>query len=63
MNSVRNKLSEQIVTSFLNDQKNTAKIQEIIGQILRKQNVSVKDTQLKNALNAYLTAGLSKAKK
>lgn len=62
LNSLRNKLSDQIVTTFLNDQKNTAKIQAIIGKILRKENVNVKDTDLKNALNAYMTAGVSTSK-
>ncbi|MGX7052412.1 peptidyl-prolyl cis-trans isomerase [Leuconostoc palmae] len=62
LNSIRTKLADQVVNKFLNDQQNSSKIQAIIGQILRKENVSVKDSQLKNALNAYLTAGLSTKK-
>ncbi|ADG41392.1 MULTISPECIES: peptidyl-prolyl cis-trans isomerase [Leuconostoc] len=62
LNSVRNKLSDQIVSSFLNDQKNTSKIQAIVGKILRKENVNVKDSQLKNTLNTYMTAGISSSK-
>lgn len=63
LNSVRNKLTDKIVTNFLNDQSNNAKVQAIIGKILRQQNVDVKDAQLKNALNTYLTAGLSSKSK
>ena len=63
LNSVRNKLTDKIVTSFLNDQNNNSKVQAIIGKILRQQNVDVKDAQLKNALNSYLTAGLSSKSK
>ncbi|MEX0380858.1 peptidyl-prolyl cis-trans isomerase [Leuconostoc sp. MS02] len=62
LNSVRSKLSDRVVSTFLNDQKNTTKIQTIIGKILRKENVNVKDSQLKNALNAYMTAGISSSK-
>ena len=62
LNNVRSKLSDKIVSTFLNDQKNTTKIQTIIGKILRKENVNVKDSQLKNALNSYMTAGISSSK-
>lgn len=59
LNSIRSKLSDQIVSKFLTDQKNASKVQAIIGKVLRKENVNVKDAQLKTALNTYLTAGIS----
>lgn len=59
LNSVRTQLTDKLVTNFLNDQKSSDKVQAIIGKILRQENVDVKDAQLKNALNAYLTAGLT----
>lgn len=62
LNKVRNKLSDKIITSFLTDKNNTSKIQVIIGKILRKENVNVKDSQLKNTLNTYMTAGISSSK-
>ncbi|MGO2980889.1 MAG: peptidyl-prolyl cis-trans isomerase, partial [Leuconostoc mesenteroides] len=59
MSSLRSTLSTQIVTDFINDSSNTSEIQAIVGKILRKNNVSVKDSDLKTALNTYLTAGIS----
>ena len=59
MSKVRSKLSNKIVSDFISDSSNTTEIQAIIGKILRKNDVNVKDTDLKNALSSYLTAGIS----
>ncbi|MFT8496633.1 MAG: peptidyl-prolyl cis-trans isomerase [Leuconostoc pseudomesenteroides] len=59
MSKVRSKLSNKIVSDFISDSSNTTEIQSIIGKILRKNDVNVKDTDLKNSLSSYLTAGIS----
>lgn len=59
LNNLRSKLTEQIITEFMNSSDNTSKVQAIIGKILRKADVSVKDSDLKSSLNTYLTAGIS----
>ncbi|CAH1849931.1 peptidylprolyl isomerase [Convivina praedatoris] len=56
---VEKKLKDKIATDFLNDSKNQTEIQKIIGSILRKDDVSVKDTDLKNALSGYMTSGVT----
>jgi foldase protein PrsA len=58
LKSVEADLKEQIVTEFMNNSESTTEIQGIIGQILRDNDVSIKDNDLQEALNAYLTAGI-----
>ncbi|HEY4399213.1 MAG TPA: peptidylprolyl isomerase [Lactobacillaceae bacterium] len=56
--SVKSALTDQIVNDFMNDSSNSTAIQGIIGKILRANDVSIKDSDLKNVLNTYMTAGV-----
>lgn len=55
---VEQKLKDKLTNDFINDSNNTSDIQKIIGKILRKADVNIKDSDLKTALSAYLTAGV-----
>ncbi|WEV55040.1 peptidyl-prolyl cis-trans isomerase [Leuconostocaceae bacterium ESL0723] len=56
---VESRLKDKIASDFMNNSKNSDAIQKIIGGILRKADISIKDNDLKNALSGYLTSGVS----
>ncbi|GAP00507.1 peptidyl-prolyl cis-trans isomerase [Fructobacillus ficulneus] len=56
---VEQKLKDKLTNDFINDSNNQTAIQKIIGKLLRKNDVTIKDSDLKNALAAYLTAGVN----
>ncbi|CAK1227460.1 peptidylprolyl isomerase [Fructobacillus cardui] len=55
---VEQKLKDRLTSDFLSDSNNATEIQKIVGKILRKDDVSIKDSDLKNSLSGYLTAGV-----
>ncbi|MHC9532452.1 peptidylprolyl isomerase [Dellaglioa sp. BT-FLS60] len=50
-------LKEQIVTENM---ANSTKLQKIVGKVLKKGNVSIKDKDLKDVLSSYLSSSSSK---
>lgn len=60
INEYRNILQNQIIAEYMSNNENAGEIQAIVGKLLRKADVSVKDKNFKNALNEYLTAGINK---
>ncbi|CAK8053758.1 peptidyl-prolyl cis-trans isomerase [Eupransor demetentiae] len=57
---IETKLKDKLTNDFIGNSKNQSSINKIIGKILRKADVNVKDSDLKNALSGYMTAGVSK---
>ncbi|MDF7636830.1 peptidyl-prolyl cis-trans isomerase [Leuconostocaceae bacterium ESL0958] len=56
---VEQKLKDKLTNDFINDSKNQEKIQKIIGKLLRKDDVDIKDSDLKNSLSGYLASGVN----
>lgn len=52
-------LKEQIVTETMAD---STKLQKIVGKVLKKGNVSIKDKDLKDVLSSYLSSSSSSSK-
>ncbi|MBS9337409.1 peptidyl-prolyl cis-trans isomerase [Fructobacillus parabroussonetiae] len=57
---IEQKLKDKITNDFISDSNNQDKMKKIIGKLLNKANVNVKDSDLKTALSGYYTAGVSK---
>lgn len=53
---IESKLKDKITNDFINDTNNQDEMKKIIGKLLNKANVKIKDSDLKSALTGYLTA-------
>lgn len=53
---IESKLKDKITNDFINDTNNQDEMKKIIGKLLNKANVNIKDSDLKSALTGYLTA-------
>ncbi|CAK1239436.1 Peptidyl-prolyl isomerase [Fructobacillus fructosus] len=53
---IESKLKDKITNDFINDTNNQEEMKKIIGKLLNKANVNIKDSDLKSALTGYLTA-------
>lgn len=53
---VEQKLKDKLTNDFINDTNNQDAMKKIIGKLLKKANVNVKDSDLKSALSGYYTA-------
>ncbi|MBS9334791.1 peptidylprolyl isomerase [Fructobacillus sp. M1-13] len=56
---VEQKLKDKITNDFINDSNNQDEMKKIVGKLLNKANVNVKDSDLKTALSGYYKAGLN----
>lgn len=53
---IESKLKDKLTNDFINDTNNQDAMKKIIGKLLNKANVNIKDSDLKSALTGYMTA-------